>query len=543
MAMRRLGIVSLLVLGSVILYARPQSTPFSSNFASVPTAVRGIFATFPNPHSSADWNPYILNLIKDTVPGQTFTPLIKGAAGLVTWNQVATAGPTTLGGTPTYVGGDTALTTIVNDWDTCNGGCTPAPHKQTLIQIATTSYNDPGAGVFNAGLPTWFTNRIATTAISRASNVITVTVAGGTPFRMFVGSLTSPAQSIQILGATPSDLNGIWTICTMPTAGCSAPTNTQITATSSGANESASVQGTVGNPSMDFDNNALSLPSDLCGNGGIPVWWSQNFINAYRDMVNHELTLWGGDSRIAGFKIGFGIGFENYPGRQNGRTNSSNCRTVLEAAGYPAKGSDPLPADAGGAWWVSTYLLPQITWLTGLGLTTKPLWVPLSYTDFGPNPDTPNVVAQGVNNNAAKLSFSSEGLSIQDIGYFFPGQTCDNNSCLIFDLYRGLRPSDWQWLHLTDPTCATDTTTCSMVPAMNFAIGRGVQLIEIYTPDAECTQSGYNGVTYGRPAYNVFNNGSGGGCSFPWAGSPSAGGYQGLNYLQTLNRAAAVLNQ
>jgi hypothetical protein len=527
--------------GAVTLYG---------NSAQVPSDPRGIFVVNAMTHtSSSEWTPYILPLIGGCLSGNPCSAVgnaVKGAAHEVGWATIATVAPAGVaascgtscnGGSPGYSDSDTS--TRVVDWDTCNGSsnCPTPPHKQSGLEIETTKYQDSGAGTFNPGVPTWYDARVNLSSIARTNQgsygVINLGT-GANNITFLVGVLVgnNPAggcipmagaslwggvasdgvtQCAQVLGASPSDLNGVYAICDGRTTGCSNPTQTSLSlyTSTTTAETGAASTGTVGNPMMDYDNSALGFANDVCTDSGLPMWWGQNFWNSYRAFLTHEFTTWGSDSRIGYLRPGFGHGYENGPADGNGPTG--NCRTVLNSFGYPSTDPAGCAAGTGCSFW-ENYLNAQIQWVKAnvASLTTKPIEIALNMTSYS-HPDAAAPTIEANNIVAAGMTLDSNGLrQDMDLGYVYPGGGCDNNSCYNYDLHRGNISYNWQTVGMSDPTGTLNTTNCAgdskcnqawetgpLPPLLRFVAFHGAQRVELYSRDVECTIPGFNGNSFG----------------------------------------------
>ena len=503
------------------------------NAVQVPSQFHGLVSVNVNAHSnttSSEWYAYTLPIIGGCLTGNPCSPLGNAVvAGSYDKTWTAVAGPTTLGGQPSYTTFDSSVAQSLDDWDTCgqNTGitgtpCATAPHKKVVLEFANTLYQDPGTGNMNAGPPSWFSARIPLASLSSdSSGNITAVTTVNNQAHIFVGTVAG--QQIQFLGNTPSTLNGVYTITSATDSGtCPSTCITTIVASGGPTSATASVVGTEGNPFMDYDNSAIAGTSnDVCGDGGIPVWWSPNFENAWQAFLIHEFTTYGADSRVALFRPGFGYGYENYPGTNNSTTASHNCRAVLQSFGYASGEPSSCGAGGGCAYW-EAYLNTQLTWAEAnlLTLTTKPVESSLSCTIQGPGQDKAAATTQAANAIAAGLTLNSNGLAgSTDLGYVYPSTACDNNSCYNFDTYRGPRSFSWQALALSDPSnalvpgsggctssnCKQSANTGAWPPLINVVMPRGVQRVEVFNRDLECTETGFDASNFGFSPPPIIN--------------------------------------
>ncbi|HEV2378713.1 MAG TPA: hypothetical protein VG206_02840 [Terriglobia bacterium] len=515
----------------------------------------GIFIVNVIGHSqSSEWTPYVLPLIGGCIGSNPCAPIgnaVKGASVFYAWSAVSPSGPPGVsggcgqactGGTPS-VWSDTSQTNMAVDWDTCNGSgnCPTAPHKKVAWELGATNYADPGAGNVNTAVPAWYSAQVglATIALTNQTTYGVINITTSSNIKFLVGTLvgTNPAhgcipqsgdalfgqasdgvtQCAQILGETGSytSLNGYYAICDSRTTGCSDPTLTSLSlyTTTTTALTDSSPTGTVSNPIMDVDNSALGTTADKCGQGGVPVFWGQNFQNAYHTYESHEFTTWANDSRVAYLRVGQGIGFENSPA--NGGNVSSdtgtNCRAVLHGAGYPDTEPSNCGSGGGCAFW-ETYLSNQFTWLKNnvMSGVTIPVEAALSYTLFATK-DSGAPITEAVNAVAAGLTLNSNGMRLSNLGYTYPhAGYCDNDSCDAFTLHRGPNSFTWQMLGLSDPTGKVTLATCGSDSICKNAVNNGpitqlfgllpalgVQRVEPYSRDVECTISGFNGNSFG----------------------------------------------
>jgi hypothetical protein len=69
-----------------------------------------------------------------------------------------------------------------------------------------------------------------------------------------------------------------------------------------------------------------------CGSGSLPVFWGQNFINAWQAFIAATIAKYGLNPSVVYFRLGFGIGFENHPALDT--ATSGPCNTLMASYGY-----------------------------------------------------------------------------------------------------------------------------------------------------------------------------------------------------------------
>ena len=102
-------------------------------------------------------------------------------------------------------------------------------------------------------------------SISRTSNVITVTVSSAFTLTPSVGNKVRIMRG-QRKSATAATLNGLWTVCGPPDAGCSTPTSTVLTLTSSGG-DVASISGAANGWEVGTQYDGMIYVTDSSGTG------------------------------------------------------------------------------------------------------------------------------------------------------------------------------------------------------------------------------------------------------------------------------------
>ena len=580
-------IVVLLLATSALIFGTVQ---WSSTPKMVATDVHGVFPAFAQTDTSSptEWTNYLEPIVKcgpNNAASQANCPAgsasiawyIKGGSIEVKWNLVAPTKTSTIsgnsGGSPgSYV--DTDTNQRVNDWWSCNGdttNCASPPHKPVIFMIEPTSYSAPATGSINPGVPNWYACPggsspcvgQSATLTSTADGIITVSTGSSITFLVgtlvgsnpkngcTVGSSDGATQCVAVSG-TSTAMDGTWAICdhrtTIGSTTCQDPSSTRLSLISTAAAVS-STSGTIGNPIMD-------LATNYCGEGGLPVFWTNNFSSAIHDYMTHVFTVWGGTSltgnpppaAVVEFEPGFLHGYESLiSGNNSANAGTNSCRSILNAAGYPA--GEP----NGANFLVGTYLTAQYQWLAGSVagvLTNKPISVSVNFSIFGSNPDTATPMSIAKAAVANGLGINSNGLqrgnpatpSLWEAAYSFPADiTVDNDAPRVFDLYaHGARGAIWQTVKFSDPTNVLNTPnggqcggdkTCSDAAAVgpmgliiSWAIQRGVNVLEPYMRTVECATVGLNGVPwangFGYPGQDTLVPENYNSCENPGAGMP-----------------------
>lgn len=403
------------------------------------------------------------------------------------------------------------------------------------------------------------TNGIITITFPSAINFLTGTVVGPHPERgSFHG--TNPdtdgvTQGVEIRGSSLSDLNGrVFPICDSNTTGCATPSATSLTVMD--LSNTGSESCTTGCGGAIVSAPLFDITNDTCLEGGYPNWWDNNTDAALHDWYNHEINTFGADARVVAHELARGQGFENFPNAANGITATYNgsgvpngvgaCRGTMNSWGYgggaafSALGFDggqgtgqtnptglATGEPAGKTFWQAVLLREFNWWKANLVPNTAlTIATSLSSTIYGTNLDTatPNYIAPTA--TALGFALDSNGLqggcavhvtgtnycnpiNAEQVWQFPQTMTKDNNALYNFQLYgHGTHAMISQPLALTDPLGTSDDSSCPsqcgqvgpMWPLGRLILQWGIGVFEPYTRDVECTESGYDGASFGVPA-------------------------------------------
>ncbi len=408
------------------------------------------------------------------------TPYVKGATIQVHWSDLQPNGP----GTFELAA---ATTTTINAWT--------AAGKQVNLVFQASNYN---AGNF---VPTWYSRTLPITSATQAMGSKTIAIAlatgvnaGQDGFLVDVDSTGSnpllAAQAIQIAGT--ATLDGVYPIATISGDGKTVTATAPTAATSA---KSATNTGTVGNPMFSCTANSVTVT--------LPVYWGPNFELAWEGVMDEVKTHL--DGQFGYFRFGMGTGGENSPVKPL----DTACESELEAFGFS---SAPVP-------W-TTYNVSPSSWET----MVAPVWIAfqhdlisyvasehfatqvmlsLSTIDYAPGQidyGTADTVAPIA--TATGLGIGNQGWRESD-GTTTASGVCAADYCALFPAARGDVPLELQTVLASDPDNTTmNPATGDLFVMLPDALGRGVQIFELYADDLLCAfDSAFNGDTNATPPY------------------------------------------